>query len=90
MRFMRWLCQLSHGSRLKAGLQPVDPKRITAAPYRTPNQADSAESPATENGKLFWDDSWRGEAATKSSMAPRPVGAQLQAGGSCYEDVRKL
>jgi len=39
-----------------------------------------SESRATENGKLFRDDSWRGEAATKSSMGPRPVGTQPRAG----------
>ena len=56
-RFTRRLFQLSHASRRKAGLQLIDPRRITASPYRTPSEADSAESPATENGKQFRDGS---------------------------------
>jgi len=32
----------------------------------------------------------RGIAATKSSMDPRPVGAQPRAGGPCYEVASKL
>jgi len=39
---------------------------------------------------LFHPNAERGKAATKSSMSPRPVGAQPRAGGSCYEDSRML
>ena len=55
-RFRRWLCQPSPASRLKAGLQLIDPKTITASPCRVPNQADSTESRATENGEFIRDD----------------------------------
>ena len=70
-------------------------ENITASPCGKRRLADSTETRATENGRLFQDDSWSGEAATRSRMSPGPwarnhgPGLMLRRCASCREVVEK-